>query len=126
VKHAQCVYLDTGNATKKNYTDIKVVLGDALIKYAREGVFIKTKRPLKHGMHTFIYKTSFACVKQPVGSQREAYYALYQMQAYVQDNQNLTLPNSLQPCAQQLAKINDENLRAEFYRIEEQFATIIF
>jgi hypothetical protein len=82
VKHAQCVYLDSGSATKKNYTNIKAVLDEALTKYARLGGFMKTKRPLKQGMHTFIHTTSFPCVKQPEGSHKEAYYALYQMREY--------------------------------------------
>jgi hypothetical protein len=38
----------------------------------------------------------------------------------------LTLTNSLKSWAQQLAIIQDKDLRAEFYRIQEQFATIIY
>jgi hypothetical protein len=126
VKHAQCVYLDSGSETKKNYMTIKAVLDEALTKYARLGGFMKTKRPLKQGMHTFIHTTSFPCVKQPEGSRKEAYYALYQMRAYVQDHHNLTLPNSLKSWAEQLAMIQDKDLRAELYRIQEQFAIIIY
>jgi hypothetical protein len=126
VKHAQCVYLDLGSAKNKNYTNIKAVLDEALTKYARVGGFMKTKRPLKQGMHMHIHTTSFPCVTQPEGSHKEAYYALYQMRAYVRDHHNLTLPNSLKAWAQQLAMIHDKDLRAEFYRIQEQFATIIF
>jgi hypothetical protein len=48
------------------------------------------------------------------------------MRAYVRDHRDLTVPKALQPLAQNLAMINDENLRAEFYRIQEQFATIIY
>jgi hypothetical protein len=89
------MYLDSGSATKKNYMIIKAVLDKALTKYARLGGLLKTKRPLKQGMHTFMHTTSFSCVKQLEGSQKEAYYALYQMWAYVRDHHNLTLPNSL-------------------------------
>jgi hypothetical protein len=120
------VYLDSGSATKKNYTTIKAVLDEALTKYARLGGLLKTKRPLKQGMHTFGHITAFPCVKQLEGSQKEAYYALYQMQAYVRDHHNLTLPNSLKSRAEHLAMIQDKDLRAEFYRIQEQFATIIY
>jgi hypothetical protein len=87
--------LDPGSARKKNYTTIKAVLDEALTKYARLGGLLKTKRPLKQGMYMFGHITAFPCVKQPVGSQKEAYYALYQMRAYVCDHHNLTLPNSL-------------------------------
>jgi hypothetical protein len=48
------------------------------------------------------------------------------MLAYVRDKKNLTLPESLQPWAQKLVMIDDDNLRGQFYRIQEQFATIIF
>jgi hypothetical protein len=120
------VYLDSGSATKKNYTTIKVVLDEALTKYACLGGLLKTKRPLKQGMHTFIHTTSFPCDKQPKGSQKEAYYALYQMRAYVRDHHHLTLPNSLKSWAKHLAMIQDKDLRAEFYRIQEKFTIIIY
>jgi hypothetical protein len=51
-------------------------------------------------MHTFGHIMAFPCVKQPEGSQKEAYYALYQMRAYVCDHHNLTLPNSLKSWAE--------------------------
>jgi hypothetical protein len=88
-----------------------------LTQYARLGGLLKTKRPLEQGMHTFIHTTSFPYVKQPKGSQKEAYYALYQMRAYVHEHHNLTLPNSLKSWAEHLAMIQDKDLRAEFYRI---------
>jgi hypothetical protein len=89
------MYLDSGSATKKNYMTIKAVLDEALTKYACLGGLLKTKWPLKQGMHMFIHTTLFPCVEQPKGSQKEAYYTLYQMWAYVRDYHNLTLPNSL-------------------------------
>jgi hypothetical protein len=61
---------------------IKVVLDEALTKYARLGGFMKNKRPLKQGMNTFIHTTSFPCAKQPKGRHKEAYYALYHMREY--------------------------------------------
>jgi hypothetical protein len=115
-----------GQCNKKNYTTIKAVLDEALTKYARLGGLLKTKRPLKEGMHTFIHTTPFPCVKQPEDSQKEAYYALYQMRLYVRDHHNLTLLNSLKSWAEHLAMIQDKDLRAEYYRIQEQFAMIIY
>jgi hypothetical protein len=120
------LFLDSGSAIKKNYTHVKIFLDDALTKYVHEGGSFKSKRPTKHGMYTFAHTTSFPCIKQPEESHKEAYYALYHMLAMVRDKKNLTLPESLQPWAQKLAMIDDDNLRGQFYRIQEQFATIIF
>jgi len=50
------------------------ILDEALTKYAHLGGLLKTKRPLKQGMHTFGHITAFPCVKQPEGSQKEAPY----------------------------------------------------
>jgi hypothetical protein len=77
-------------------------------------------------MYTFLHTTLFPCIKQPEGSHKEAYYALYHILAMVGDQKNLTLPESLQPWAQKLAMIDDDNPRGQFYHIHEQFATIIF
>jgi hypothetical protein len=101
-------------------------LDDALTKYVHQGGSFKSKRPTKHGMYTFAHTMLFSCIKQPEGSHKEAYYTLYHMLAMVRDKKNLTLPDSLQPWAQKLAMIYDDNLRGQFYRIQEQFATIIF
>jgi hypothetical protein len=120
------LFLDSGSAIKKNYTHVKIVLDDALTKYVLQGGSFKSKRPPKHGLYSFAHTTSFPCVKQPEGSHREAYYALYHMLAMVRDKKNSTLPDSLQPWAEKLAMIDDDNLRGQFYRIQEQFATIIF
>jgi hypothetical protein len=120
------LFLDSGSAINKNYTHVKIVLDDALTKYVHQGGSFKSKWPTKHGMYTFLHTTLFPCIKEPEGSYKEAYYALYHMLALVRDKKNLTLPESLQPWAQNLAMINDENLRGQFYRIQEQFATIIF
>jgi hypothetical protein len=100
-----------GSAIKKNYTHVKIVLDDALTKYVHQGGSFKSKRPTKHGMYTFLHTTSFPCIKQPEGSHKDAYYALYHMLALVWDQKNLTLPESLQPWAQKLAMIDDDNLR---------------
>jgi hypothetical protein len=124
--YMRTLFLDSGTAIKKNYTHVKIVLDDCLTKYVHQGGSFKSKLPTKHGMYTFLHTTSFPCIKQPEGSHKEAYYALYHMLAMVWDHKNLTLLESLQPWAQKLAMIDDDNLRGQFYRIQEQFATIIF
>jgi hypothetical protein len=79
--------------------------------YVHQGGSFKSKWPTKHGMYTFLHNTSFPYIKQPEGSHKEAYYDLYLMLVLVRDKKNLTLPESLQPWAQKLAMIDDDNLR---------------
>jgi hypothetical protein len=105
------LFLDSGSAIKKNYTHVKIVLDDALTKYVHQGGSFKSKQPTKYDMSTFAHTTSFPYIKQPEGSHKEAYYALYHMLAMVRDKKNLTLPDSLQPWAQKLAMIDDDNLQ---------------
>jgi hypothetical protein len=107
--YMRTVFLDMGSAIKKNYTHVKIVLNDALTKYVHQGGSFKTKRTTKHDMYTFLHTTSFLCIKQPEGSHKQAYYALYHMMAYIRDKKNLMLPESLQPWAQKLAMIDDDN-----------------
>jgi hypothetical protein len=108
--YMRTLFLDSASAIKKNYMHVKIVLDDALTKYVHQGGSFKSKWPNKHGMYTFTHTTSFPCIKQPEGSHKEAYYALYHMLATVRDKKNLTLPDFLQPWAQKLAMIDDDNL----------------
>ena len=78
------------------------------------------------GMSVFSHVTQFACVKQPAGSVRDAYYALHHMRAIVQDHRNLKLPSHLKAWAEKRAEIADANLRQEFFHIQGEMATIIF
>lgn len=77
-------------------------------------------------MRLFTHNTGFPCVKQPPGSQKDAYYALHHMRAFLRDQQNLTLPSHLRQWAESLARIHDSDLRQEFFRIQQQFAGIIY
>jgi hypothetical protein len=124
-KHSHATYFDSGSATKKDYGNIKRVLDDALTGYASNGGSFKGPGKVKCGNHVFTHVTEFPCVKQPPDSQKEAYYALHHMRGFVRDQQQLTLPAHLQKWAQTLAKIQDSDLRQEFYRIQHQFAEII-
>ena len=77
-------YFDSGRQSKKYYTNIKKVLDDALPGYAKSGGTFR--RPiLRYGKHVFTHVTTFPCVKQPPGSQKDAYYALHHMRAIVRD-----------------------------------------
>ena len=127
-KHSHAVYLDSGSAKKKDYKYVMRVLDDALAGYKEAGGKIVKHKFSKHqsGVSVFNLVTQFACVKQPAGSVRDAYYALYQMRAIVQDQRNLTLPSHLKAWAEKRAAIADENLRQEFFHIQGEMATIIF
>jgi hypothetical protein len=120
------MYFDSGSATKKDYGNIRSVLDDALTGYASKGGTFKGAGKLKQGNHVFNHVTEFPCVKQPTSSPREAFYALHHMRGFVRDQQQLTLPCHLQKWAQTLAKIEDSDLRQEFFRIQTQLAEIIY
>jgi hypothetical protein len=117
-------YFDSERESKKDYTNIKKVLDDALPGYAKSGGTFK--RPMRrYGKHVFTHVTTFPCVKQPTGSQKDAYYALHHMRAIVRNHNHLMLPNNLKEWAARLSEIQDEDIRLEFFRIQSELAEII-
>ena len=115
-------YFDPDRDSKIDYTNIKKVLDDALPGYAASGGTFK--RPARrYGRHAFTHNTTFPCVKQPPGGQKDAYYAL--QRAIVWDHNHLLLPNNLKDWAASLAAIQDADIRQEFFRIQSEFAEII-
>src|SRR3954469_8159131 len=127
-KHSHAVYLDSGSAKKKDYKYVMRVLDEALVGYKEVGGKIVKHKFSKHksGVSVFSHVTQFACVKQSAGSVRDAYDALYQMRAIVQDQHNLTLPRQLKAWSEKRAEIADANLRQEFFHIQGEMVTIIF
>ena len=116
-------YFDPDRQSKIDYTNIKKVL-DVLPGYTRSGGTFS--RPIhKYGKHIFSHNTTFSCVKQPPGGQKDAYYALHHMRAIVQDHNHLLLPNNLKDWAARLGAIQDTDIRQEFFRIQSEFAEII-
>ena len=87
----------------------------------RGGVF-KRKRKGRGGI---VHIVNFACVTQPKNSERDAYYAIHQICAFVRDEEQLKLSDQLQRWAEHLATIQDRDFRQEFYRIQKMFARII-
>ena len=117
-------YFDPDRDSKIDYTNIKKVLDGVLPGYAKSGgTFTRAVR--KYGKHVFAHNTMFCCVKQPPGSQKDAYYALHHMRAIVRDHHQLLLPDNLKGWAANLSAIQDANLRQEFFRIQSEFADII-
>ena len=99
-------YFDSDRQSKKDYTNIKKVLDDALPGYATSGGTFK--RPVRrYGRHEFTHNTTFPYVKQPPGGQKDAYYALHHMRAIVWDHNHLLLPNILKDWAASLSAIQD-------------------
>ena len=117
-------YFDSDRQSKKDYTNIKKVLDEALPGYARfGGTFSRAVR--KYGKHMFSHNTKFCCIKQPPGGQKDAYYALHHMRAIVRDHHHLLLPDNLKDWAASLSEIQDADIRKEFFRIQSEFADII-
>ena len=117
-------YFDPDRDSKIDYTNIKKVLDDALPGYATSGGTFKM--PVRrYGRHVFTHNTMFPCVKQPRGSQKDAYYALHHMRAIVRDHYHLLLPNNLKDWAASLSAIQDTDIRQEFFHIQSEFAKII-
>ena len=117
-------YLDPDRESNKDYTNIKKVLDEVLVSYARSGGTF-TGPVTKYGKHVFTHLTKFACVKQPPGGQKGAYYALHHMRAFVRDQHHLTLPEHLKNWAARLSEIQDADLRQEFFRIHSDLAGVI-
>ena len=117
-------YFDSDRHSKEDYTNIKKVLDDVLPGYAKSGGTFR--RPIvRYGKHVFTHVTTFPCVKQPPGSQKDAYYALHHMRAIIRDSNHLRLPNNLKDWAARLSAIQDADIRQEFFRIQSEFEEII-
>jgi len=102
--------LDPDRESNKDYTNIKKVLDEVLSDYSKSGVTFM-REVTKYGKHVFTHLTKFASVKQPPGGQKDAYYALHHMRAFVRDQQQLTLPAHLKHWAERLSEIQDADLR---------------
>ena len=117
-------YFDSDRQSKKDYTNIKKVLDDALPGYAKSGGTFR--RPIfRYDKHVFTHVTTFPRVKQPPGGQKGAYYAIHHMRAIVRDHHQLLLPSKLKDWAKSVSAIQDADLRQEFFRIQSEFAEII-
>jgi hypothetical protein len=126
-RYSVAVYLDSRNEAKtKNYAYIKGVLDDALEGYAKKGGdFRAGAKNVKDSRHMFKHVTKFPCVKQPPNSVKEAFYALHHMRAIIQNEHRLTTPSSVRRWAEGHARIEDAELRDDFFCIQNQIATIL-
>ena len=68
-KYSMATYFHSDYQSKKDYTNMKKVLDDALPGYAASGGTFK--RPVRrYGRHVFTHNTTFPCVKQPPAVRR--------------------------------------------------------
>ena len=117
-------YFDLNCNSNIDYRNVKKFLDDVLPGYTKSGgTFTRAVR--KYGKHVFAHNMTFFCIKQPPGSQKDAYYALHHMRAIVRDHHHLLLPDNLKDWAATLSAIQDADLRQEFFRIQSEFADII-
>ena len=128
VSHA--LYLESSkNTHKEDYTQLKNVLNDALVWFFYSGGSVR-KPKRQSGRLVFGHKTDFPCIKQPENSMLSAYYVLHHMREYIRDEEKLRMPSQqsdhLHKWGKQLADCSDEDIRAEFYRIQQKLATIIY
>ena len=118
-------YLDADSKSTTDYTNVKAVLDDALNGYVKAKG--NMQRPnVRYGKHVFKHQTKFPCVKKPPSSNKDAYYALYHMNKFIRDQQQLTLPEHLRDWANKLSRVPDDGIKQDFFRIQVEFCEIIF
>ena len=123
-KWSTATYLDSGT-TPKDYTRIKGVLNEALEGYAKNGgSFEKKAKRIIDNTHKFYHGTGFHCIKQKSGNV-DAFYVLLHMKSYVRDAVITNLPYRLQEWATYDEDLTDDDLRADFHRIQLQLSKII-
>ena len=117
-------YLDADGKSSTDYTNVKAVLDDALNGYVKAKGHMQ--RPnVRYGKHVFKHQTKFPCVKKPPSSNKDAYYALYHMNKFIRDQQQLTLPEHLRDWANKLSRVPDDGIKQDFFRIQVEFCEII-
>ena len=114
---------------KKDYSQIKGVLDEALEGYAQKGGhFEKEKKGecfTKDNKHRFRHGTEFHCIKQKPGSVKEAFYVIHHIKGFVRDAEKTRWPSSLQEWTKSAGNITDSELREDFHRIQMQLSQII-
>ena len=117
-------YFDSGSSSiKKDYDRIKGVLNDALEGYARKGGHFEKGNKFQgeclttDQKHQFRHGTEFNCIKQNTVNNKDAFYALHHMKAFVRDTEITRLPSSFREWTKGTTKIPDAKLREDFHCI---------
>ena len=128
-EYSHAMYLDSSkNLRKKDYKHIKSVLDSALLTFSLSGGYIKVKKYRNRGL-AFSRKTDFCCIQQPARSENDGFYVIHLMMEYRRDVQSLCMKSSsdthIQRWAEAFGAVPDNRLRNDFYRIQQEIASII-
>ncbi|KAK1644835.1 hypothetical protein QYE76_062640 [Lolium multiflorum] len=94
-QHSHAVYLDSGRDKKKDYTNIRALLNDALTGFANKAGPLKVERKSRGGL-VLTHTTNFPCLRQSnEDNGMDAWYAILQMQEYIKYADDMLLPESL-------------------------------
>ncbi|KAK1686969.1 hypothetical protein QYE76_047817 [Lolium multiflorum] len=126
-QHSHAVYLDSGRDKKKDYTNIRALLNDALTGFANKAGPLKVERKSRGGL-VLTHTTNFPCLRQSnEDNGMDAWYAILQMQEYIKYADDMLLPESLRERSGEFfygygLPPNDEiELRLEMSRDERPF-----
>ncbi|KAK1654044.1 hypothetical protein QYE76_071849 [Lolium multiflorum] len=129
-QHSHAVYLDSGRDKKKDYTNIRALLNDALTGFANKAGPLKVERKSRGGL-VLTHTTNFPCLRQSKQDNgMDAWYAILQMQEYIKYADDMLLPESLRERSGEFfygygLPPNDEiELRLEMSRDERPFNTL--
>ena len=91
-------------------------------------VATSNKKTNKSGLY-FSHKTVFCCIQQPARSENDGFYVIHLMMEYRRDVQSLCMKSSsdthIQRWAEAFGAVPDNRLRNDFYRIQQEIASII-
>ena len=92
-----------------------IMMSESIVaRYLKYATTVMVKNNDTGAVPAFHHIINFACVSQPKNSERDAYYAIHQIRAFVRDEEKVKLPEQLQRWAENLATIQDRDLRQEF------------
>ncbi|KAK1608672.1 hypothetical protein QYE76_032345 [Lolium multiflorum] len=124
-QHSHAVYLDWGRDKKKDYTNIRALLNDALTGFANKAGPLKVERKSRGGL-VLTHTTNFPCLRQSKQDNgMDAWYAILQMQEYIKYADDMLLPESLRERFVNMADAPDREIRKNWGRIQQFICTVI-
>ncbi|KAK1610390.1 hypothetical protein QYE76_034063 [Lolium multiflorum] len=123
-QHSHAVYLDSGRDKKKDYTNIRALLNDALTGFANKAGPLKVERKSRGGL-VLTHTTNFPCLRQSKQDNgMDAWYAILQMQEYIKYADDMLLPESLRERFVNMADAPDREIRKNWGRIQQFICTM--
>ena len=106
----------------------KVCSGQSYAGLQHAGWLHPMQKKNKAGL-CFGHKTDFCCIQQPARSENDGFYVIHLMMEYRRDVQSLCMKSSsdthIQRWAEAFGAVPDNRLRNDFYRIQQEIASII-